>query len=91
MRRILLLGPVISVLLVLILFPAACQVPRGTNQGSANSSALNYKIVVIDSCEYIEVYEGIGQSSVYSLTHKGNCKNPIHKLDKSEKSVTIIP
>lgn len=33
------------------------------------------EIVVIDSCEYL--YGPWGNASV--LTHKGNCKNPIHK------------
>jgi hypothetical protein len=33
------------------------------------------EIVVIDSCEYL--YGPWGNETV--LTHKGNCKNPIHK------------
>lgn len=33
-----------------------------------------YTIITIDSCEYIEVNEGILDQRVYSLTHKGNCK-----------------
>ena len=33
-----------------------------------------FKIRVIDSCEYIEYYSGFGNSEVYSITHKGNCK-----------------
>lgn len=33
--------------------------------------------VMIDSCEYIE--NGATYNYAYSLTHKGNCKNPIHK------------
>jgi len=33
------------------------------------------EIVVIDSCEYL--YGPWGNGTV--LTHKGNCKNPIHK------------
>ena len=35
----------------------------------------DYKIVVLDGCEYIEYDRGIGEGRVYSLTHKGNCKN----------------
>lgn len=50
-----------------------------------------YKIKTIDGCQYIEVDDGILDQRIYSLTHKGNCINPIHRLDKSEKSVTIIP
>ena len=47
---------------------------------SAENKDYNYKeqyqIITIDSCEYIEKdsYNGI------VLTHKGNCKNPIHKI-----------
>jgi hypothetical protein len=33
-----------------------------------------FSIRVIDSCEYIEYYDGYGKSEVYSITHKGNCK-----------------
>ena len=33
-------------------------------------------IHTIDSCEYIECDYGMLDQRVYSLTHKGNCKNP---------------
>lgn len=39
----------------------------------------NYRIVVIDSCEYIEVNYVYDKAVKYSLTHKGNCKNHINK------------
>lgn len=32
------------------------------------------KIIVIDSCEYIEYNDYKGNVKDYSLTHKGNCK-----------------
>lgn len=35
----------------------------------------NYKIKIIEGCEYIEFDKGIGQSRIYIFTHKGNCKN----------------
>ena len=35
-----------------------------------------YKIVVIDSCEYLVTQY---YNANASLTHKGNCNNPIHK------------
>jgi hypothetical protein len=39
-----------------------------------------YNILIIDSCEYIEVSHSLGtQYAYYSLTHKGNCSNPIHQ------------
>lgn len=31
----------------------------------------DYKVIVIDSCEYVEVFK---VSSRYGITHKGNCK-----------------
>ena len=33
------------------------------------------KLIVIEDCEYLEYSAG----HRYSLCHKGNCKNPIHK------------
>ena len=40
-----------------------------------------YSIRIIDGCEYIEVENSTTFSDAYSytLTHKGNCKNPIHR------------
>lgn len=38
-----------------------------------------YSVIVIEGCEYIEVRYWLGlDSGYYSLTHKGNCSNPIH-------------
>lgn len=39
----------------------------------------NFTILEIEGCEYIQYDASSGQARVYSLTHKGNCKNPIHK------------
>lgn len=36
-----------------------------------------FATVTIDGCEYI-IVEG---NVEYSITHKGNCKNPIHKQE----------
>ena len=36
------------------------------------------RVIVIDSCQYLESKGNMGSSTVYSLTHKGNCFNPIH-------------
>lgn len=35
-------------------------------------------VIVIEGCEYLEFSQG----HRYSLCHKGNCKNLIHKADK---------
>lgn len=45
----------------------------------------DWSIVVIDSCEYIEVDMGSNKNRVYSLTHKGNCSNTIHPIQASKE------
>lgn len=46
--------------------------------GDSNASPYgNLKVVVIDSCEYLQNSRTSFES--YSITHKGNCSNPIHK------------
>lgn len=60
---------VISVVVALLLL-TRCETPAGNREDKDG-----YSIVVIDSCEYIEVSYAIGtQGGYYSLTHKGNCK-----------------
>ena len=39
---------------------------------------IRYKIIIIDSCEYI-LGDDMNPYGGHFLTHKGNCKNPIHK------------
>lgn len=77
----LLLGVVLSLSLL------GCTKPRD----NSIHPSLDYQVKIIDGCSYIEVYSGSGSGTVYSLTHKGDCHNPVHRLDKSEKSVNIIP
>ena len=50
--------------------PTLYRIPRGKTQ----SESLELKIVEIEGCEYFMCtnYEG------NVLSHKGNCKNPIH-------------
>ena len=42
-----------------------------------------YSVRTIDGCEYIEFENSTKVSNTYSytITHKGNCKNPIHKCN----------
>lgn len=44
-----------------------------------NTSIYYPKIVVIDSCEYIQYH---GYYSIH-IIHKGNCNNPFHKKFKN--------
>jgi len=39
-----------------------------------NLNERGFKIIVIDSCEYIQYYTYVGRGGAYGLTHKGNCK-----------------
>lgn len=50
-------------------------------EDSNPTSVGNYSIRIIDGCEYIQVENGLtlGNNYNYTLTHKGNCKNEIHK------------
>lgn len=61
-----------SLLLVFLLVGAA---PRGEKSVDTGKG---YTIKTIEECEYIEYDYGILNQRVYSLTHKGNCKNPKH-------------
>ena len=40
-----------------------------------SSSGRECKVVEIENCEYLEFNTSVAH---YGLTHKGNCKNPIH-------------
>lgn len=39
---------------------------------------IEYEIITIDGCEYILGWDNNAYNGGYFLTHKGNCKNPIH-------------
>jgi hypothetical protein len=66
---------ILIVVLITTMIYYGCQTPGGEREDKDG-----YSIVVIDSCEYIEVSYLVGaQSGYYSLTHKGNCTNRIHK------------
>lgn len=46
----------------------------------SNKEILETNVRVIDDCEYLE-FENASSGSQnynYTITHKGNCKNPIH-------------
>lgn len=57
--------------------------PTGTIfiQGKYTSD-VEYQIVIIDSCEYIIGNDRGTQNGGFFMTHKGNCKNPIHKFQQ---------
>lgn len=44
----------------------------------------------IDGCEYINSQSWNGHGYTESLTHKGNCKNPIHLHADTIKNVPVV-
>ena len=42
-------------------------------------TSVHYYETKIDSCEYIVVTHDLLEHYSVSITHKGNCSNPIHK------------
>ena len=59
-------------LLLSLLTISSCQEPL---KNTSSNRFTNYKIIIIEDCEYI-MYKS---SNSYShITHKGNCTNRIH-------------
>ncbi len=48
---------------------------------SAQEKANDYRVVVIDGCQYLVVESSVSGASNYSfaITHKGNCNSQVHK------------
>jgi hypothetical protein len=67
-----------KLILLAIVALSSCEPNPQPKGGSTETINGDYVIKVIDSCEYIEYDFGIFDQRVYTLTHKGNCKNPIH-------------
>ena len=65
--------------ILFIVLLASCNVtPNGEERVLKDNNtkpAYYYRIVVIDGCQYIEINVGVGGSSMYGLTHKGDCNN----------------
>jgi hypothetical protein len=60
------------IILLLAVIICSCCKSESNKQVVKEENLQNYKIIIIDSCEYIEKYNGyhIG----YNFSHKGNCK-----------------
>lgn len=63
--------------LLLLFIMVSCNSP--SNATTKNNGDIEYKIIEIEGCEYIWYKETF--ESGQTLTHKGNCKNPIHRKD----------
>ncbi|GAB2784803.1 hypothetical protein GCM10027275_31370 [Rhabdobacter roseus] len=67
---------------LLILLSVSSCMPRANSLRNSNARIGPYDIAVIDNCEYI-VIQRAGRrdvSGVFSITHKGDCSNPIHRV-----------
>lgn len=62
----------IAVLIVCNCAPSQSQPVSQTTTKITASNGYTYKVITIGNCEYIQFLE--------SLTHKGDCKNPIHYI-----------
>jgi PBP1b-binding outer membrane lipoprotein LpoB len=67
------------VLLIALLFVMLTSCINPKAPGTTTKEHGDFTIKTIDECEYLEYENGFFDSKVYSLTHKGNCKNKIHK------------
>ena len=65
----------IAIFLIIISFIFGCY------RNGENIDVRKVIIVTIEGCEYIVNQNSYGEI----LTHKGNCKNPIHIYNKIEK------
>lgn len=64
-----------------LLFLLSCGTESQTTQKQP-IKYLEYELLVIDDCEYLVCGlrgNGGDHTHSHSLTHKGNCKNPIHQ------------
>ena len=74
--------PLLATLLIGMV--SSCEEPNVTKQRTnivTSQGANPLDIVIIEGCEYLEYSAG----HRYSLCHKGNCKNPIHKGGNNEQ------
>ena len=65
-----------KIVVILCLATVSCETP---DPNGVHSQQIGNRIIntyVIDGCEYIGEISGDGRNDI--LTHKGNCKNPIH-------------
>ena len=63
--------------LVAAVILVGCAPPR-TQQEMTEFVSNNTQVVVYDHCEYLFTQTGAGNNYAMSLTHKGNCSNPVH-------------
>lgn len=65
---------VIFMFVVVFLVIVGCTMNPQPSGNTSSEKFGDYRIKVIDSCEYVEYDHGIFEDRVYAITHKGNCK-----------------
>lgn len=69
-------------LLILLIFVAVAGCSSNDGYPIVGSNTYSkFKVVMIDGCEYLE------NTGSYAVSHKGDCKNPIHVYNKIETKV----
>jgi len=67
----------IIVFLISLLFLVGCETTIEQKNGNGKVNGSNVTEFVYDGCEYVYFPFGYG-----TVSHKGNCKNPIHQYNK---------
>lgn len=62
------------ILILVIILIVSCQTSPTSSLPTKEKPLGDFVVRVVDSCEYIEFSGGLMETSVYSITHKGNCK-----------------
>jgi hypothetical protein len=81
--------------LILLLTVYGCSEPKPEptwpkSEGpTLKNGYIEYEVVTIDSCEYILGHDKGFYNGGFFLTHKGNCKNPIHLKNKITVTDTV--
>ena len=65
----------IFLFLICGIFTSSCVRPT---TDAAQDKVKHFKVIEYDGCEYITYEVIVAHYTRYALTHKGNCKNPIH-------------
>jgi serine protease inhibitor len=68
----------ILIIAVLMLMLTGC----GENNCVNQSDQFPYQVVNIDGCQYIKIRNETYLFYIYTICHKGNCTNSIHKFNQ---------
>lgn len=72
-----------KIVLLLLLFTFSCKSDSKELKSPEIENNLDkFNVIIIEDCEYLEYDKGALEYATYGLTHKGNCKNPIHEYNK---------